>query len=140
MCIIWALSEIRTLISPTTVKVILQGTFDNIPGLKSVILSEGLEYLGIDYYTPEGTMYRGVFCGCGLRKIRLPSTLKAIEYNTFEKCKHLKNITLPKKLVYIGKNAFRESGLERVVFPSSLRAVGAMAFADCERLRNVQLN
>ena len=68
--------------------------------------NEGLEALGTDEYKEDGDMRAGAFESSGLKKIKLPSTIKRIEYSAFESCKDLKNIQLPEKLEYIGKRCF----------------------------------
>ena len=67
---------------------------------------EGLEALGTDEYADDDTLLYGVFHESALESIKLPSTLKRIEYSTFENCKNLKSVDLPEKLEYIGKQCF----------------------------------
>ena len=66
--------------------------------------------------------------------IKLPSTLKRIEYSAFKNCKNLKRIEFPKTLEYLGKLCFSETGLESLEFPTSLRTVAQGAFAKCKSL------
>ena len=106
----------------------------------SAVTNEGLEALGTDEYKDDGGMGSGAFEDSGLKRIKLSSTIKRIEYSAFEDCKSLKNIQLPDKLVYVGKRGFYESGLESIAFPPSVRVIGPHTFCDCKRLRNVQLN
>ena len=105
-----------------------------------MVLNEGLEVLGTDEYKPDGGMYCGAFEGSGVRKVKLPSTLKRLEYSTFEDCENLRNITLPEGLEFIGKSCFRGSRLEQIVFPRSTRKVCPYAFAECKQLRSASLN
>lgn len=97
-------------------------------------INEGLEALGTDEYQPDGKTYFGVFEGSGLRRVRLPPTLKRIEYRTFLECKGLKKICFPEGLEYIGPTSFSRTGLERVELPVSLRTIKDHAFSQCERL------
>lgn len=76
-----------------------------------------------------------MFGESALEYIKLPSTLKRIEYAAFYGCRSLKSITLPDRLEYIGKYCFKETGLEGIVFPTSLRTVAQEAFASCKSLR-----
>lgn len=75
-----------------------------------------------------------------VERVRLPSTLKRIEYRTFENCNNLEDIKLPEQLEYIGAGAFSKSGLQSVVFPKSVRVVAKRAFFDCRKLRTAVLN
>ena len=71
-----------------------------------------------------------VFLNSALESIRLPSTLKGIEYSTFENCKNLKSVWLPDKLERIGKQCFRGSGLEEIMIPKGVKSIGDSAFKD----------
>ena len=73
--------------------------------LKSAKFADGLEILGTDEYPGYKELY-GVFWECALESVRLPSTLKRIEYRTFENCHFLRTIELPDGLEYIGKKCF----------------------------------
>ena len=68
--------------------------------------ADGLEALGTDEYTSDGKWLYGVFEESAVEHVKLPSTLRRIEYDAFKKCKSLKSIDLPKKLEYIGKRCF----------------------------------
>ena len=46
-------------------------------------MNEGLEVLGTDEYTEDGKMYYGVFGKSALEDVKLPLTLKRIEYGAF---------------------------------------------------------
>lgn len=71
---------IRTVVFPDMVNTIRQGAFNKIGSLRSVILNEGLETLGTDEYKSDGKGYLGVFQESGLRRVRLPPTLRRIEH------------------------------------------------------------
>ena len=75
-----------------------------------------------------------------MESIRLPSTLKVIEINTFSDCKDLKSVEFSEGLERIELGAFLGSGLERVTLPRSLRVLAQAAFAKCENLKTVVLN
>lgn len=72
--------------------------------------------------------------------MRLPSTLKRIEYDAFRDCKKLKRIRLPDSLETIRWGCFASSGLEEIVLPKSVKNVASVAFGACEQLQHVQLN
>lgn len=85
--------------------------------------------MGTDEYLPDGRRYPGVFEESGLKYVRLPSTLKRIEYSVFMDCCGLKSVHFPEGLEYIGKSCFTKTGLEGVEFPTSLRTVAQGAFS-----------
>lgn len=62
--------------------------------------------LGTDGYPRDGELWAGVFERSAVEYVELTSTLKRIEYNAFNGCKSLKNISLPDKLEYIGETCF----------------------------------
>ena len=74
---------------------IRQGAFQECAKLTHVELSDGLEVLGTHEYAEDGKDYCGVFEGSSLPTIRLPTTLKAIEYRAFCNCKQLVHVSLP---------------------------------------------
>ena len=92
--------------------------------------------LGTEEYPEEhskyGKVWRGVFEKSAVEHVKLPSTLRKMEYSVFDECENLKKIELSEGLEYIGKWCFRESGLEDIMFPSSVKNVGAQAFYDCK--------
>lgn len=98
---------------------------------------EGLEVLGTDKCTKEGQSYIGVFSNSAVEDVRLPSTLKRIEYSAFRGCRHLKSIRLPDRLEKICNRCFEESGIEEIIFPASVKTIDAEAFHCCESLRSV---
>ena len=97
---------IRTVNFPDTIRAVRQESFCDFKSLQSVILNEGLEVLGTDEYRQDGKEYSGVFQESGLKRVKLPSTLKRIEYRAFTACESLKCIDLPESLEYIGERCF----------------------------------
>ena len=55
---------------------------------------------------PDGRRYPGVFEESGLRDVKLPSTLRRIEYSAFAECENLKTVRLPDRLEHLGENCF----------------------------------
>ena len=60
-----------------------------------VMFSDGLEVLGSGERVDDNQGFYGVFQESAVEHVELPSTLKRIEYSTFEKCENLKSIALP---------------------------------------------
>lgn len=77
---------------PGSVREIFQETFSNCESLKTVVLNEGLEVLGKYKYPEEDDTWNGVFQSSALETIKLPATLKRIEYRVFTDCKNLKRV------------------------------------------------
>ena len=70
----------------------------------------------------------------------MPSTLKRIEYRTFENCHFLRTIELPDGLEYLGKYCFYNSGLENIRIPPVLKTIETMTFYECKNLRHVEFS
>ena len=66
-------------------------------------VNEGLEVLGTDEYDTDGEMRHGVFGYSAVQDVRLPATLKRIEYRAFEGCMDQRELTHPEGLEFIGK-------------------------------------
>lgn len=98
-------------------------------------MNEGLEKLGCKEDSDEDEA--GVFFGCAIKSIRLPSTLRRIEAQTFEDCENLKHVELPNCVEYIGSDSFKCTEIEEITFPCTLREVGEDVFEDCESLKVV---
>ena len=98
-------------------------------------LNEGLEKLG---YKEDSDEDEGeVFSGCAIESIRLPSTLRRIEAQTFEDCENLRHVELPNCVERIGGDCFKRSGIEEITLPCTLREVGGDVFEECENLKVV---
>lgn len=83
-------------------------------------LNEGLEKLG-SREVINGVEYAGGAFDCSaVESVRLPSTLKRVEDNTFWNCKHLKNVEIPTGVECLGNCCFSQSGIEEITLPSTL--------------------
>lgn len=153
--IAWALGYIKTIAFPNTVREVLDQTLSR-NCLKSVVLNEGLEILGKN----RGGYYAGVFSGARLKRVVLPSTLRALGDNAFVMCydlrevvfgeegslkeigrrafcycSSLKRIDLPEGLEIIGECVFESSGLEVITFPGTLKEVHQYIFKKCLNIK-----
>ena len=91
-------------------------------------LNEGLEKLG-EEEPIDGSACRGeAFRDTAIESIRLPSTLKRIEYRAFNCCESLRSIEIPSGVECIGERCFCESGIEEITLPSTLKEIGVWAF------------
>ena len=120
-------TAVENVVLPSTLRTVSQGTFALCKQLRSVVINEGLEVLGTDTYLNNGELYHGIFDNSGLRSIKLPSTLKRIEYEAFRYCGDLTEIQLPDGLEVIGRQVFFKCGLQEIRLPRTLREIGEQA-------------
>ena len=73
-----------------------------------------------------------------LESIVIPSSVKMIDDNAFERCRHLKKVKLQEGLLSIGERAFSYSGLESIVIPSSVFVLCKEAFSHCANLMSAK--
>lgn len=100
-------------------------------------MNEGLEKLGareiINGHEHEGA----VFECTAIENIRIPSTLKRLEAETFSWCENLKSVVIQDGTECIGEMCFYFSEIEEITLPSTLREIGRNAFTDCRQLKTV---
>ena len=82
-------SGVERVVLPASVRVVSQAAFASCGSLSAVVLNEGLEVLGTDDYSKNGSAFYGVFQGSAVEEVHFPSTLKRIEYNAFRNCRNL---------------------------------------------------
>ena len=82
-------SGLRSVTLPGSVRTVSQGVFAACQDLRTAVLNEGLEILGSNEYAQEDELLDGVFQGSALESIKLPATLKRIEYSAFTYCANL---------------------------------------------------
>ena len=59
---------------------------------------------------------------------------------SFQGCKKIKKVTLPKALTYIGSNAFNGcESLQNITIPKKVKGIGSGAFMKCAALKKVTL-
>lgn len=81
-----------------------------------------------------------MFTESAIESIKIPSTLRVLEINTFQNCRNLREVQLSEGLETVGAQCFYGSGVESIVLPTSVKVVGAGAFCSCERLKTAWLN
>ena len=135
---------------PSPLTAIQDRTFESCSSLKSVSMSFGLTSIGTrafiachaleDVWIPQSVTSIGeyAFCNSGIKTIRLPNRLTAIEASTFSGCTSLQAIEIPPTVKLIGKQAFFEcSTLVTVSIPSLVERMGSRAFGFCSKLATV---
>ncbi len=81
------------------------------------------------------------FNGCvSLSGIELPKSLETIESYAFQNCKALEEIEFPESLHTINNSAFAGTGLREVFVPDNVTKLGSMAFYDSDSLRTARLS
>ena len=94
---------------PASLRTLCQAAFAMCKNLRRVEFCEGLAVLGTNEYPSENEnfqRYYGVFGESALESVKLPKSLKRIEYSAFAGCKNLRSIAFPERLEYIGKWSF----------------------------------
>lgn len=73
-----------------------------------------------------------------LTTVKLPETVKYVEWRAFCDCDNLRGIVLPEGLLYIGGEAFADcSELEAIRIPASVETIESSAFDWCGKLKYV---
>ena len=82
---------------------------------------------------------KNTFNGCkALVSINLPKSLKIIDYNAFLRCSSLEEITIPDAVIEIGDAAFSQcSKLKTVILGTQLEKISYHAFNECLALETV---
>ncbi len=155
----WSLKEVEI---PAATREIGYSAFFGCKGLKNVILKDGLRIIGDSAFEstaikeldiPDSVTKIGhsAFLGCEkLVKIKLPSKLKKISPQTFDCCKNLQTIEIPKSVTSIGILAFSGTGIREITIPKNVtklyREKSDYAdktyngiFTDCKKLRKVTI-
>ncbi len=106
--------------------------FDSAPwqhyDVRSVVIEEGVTSVG-----------QWAFYCTSIKSIRLPSTIKEIEYNAFLDVE-LQSIDFSENLEVIGKSAFEDNRFTSLNFPSKLKTIGDSAFKNSSLLEKVKFS
>lgn len=98
------------------------------PDVKEVYIKEGIEVIKPYAFSANA----------GIELVRLPTTLKRIEYDAFNGCANLKYIELPYGLEHIGMRAFCNCPyLTSIIVPDSVVYVGNYCFGSMDGLKCV---
>ena len=116
---------------PKTVRQIDAFACPNQSSLKTLVLHEDINYIGMD-----------AFEGCEnlaeIKGLENASNLHAI--SGFANCKNLKKVTLPENIERIGSEAFLENTmLSEINLPDTCWCISENAFAGCENLKLIQI-
>lgn len=97
--------------------------------LSSITLSSKLMFINI-----------GSFCGCGLRSIELPESLKFIYYSAFKECIYLQHVEIPGGVEELLDSAFESCiSLTDVKINEGVEFIDGHVFKGCSSLKEVYL-
>ena len=129
-------SSLRELVLPETVTEVLQGAFANEGALVKADMSRAASLKKWDKESfKEDT---------ALAEVILPTAggITAIPDGAFAGCTSLtgEKLEIPKNIVTITANAFKESGLKKLYIPNQVTTIGASAFEACKNLEDVHIS
>lgn len=126
---------------------------DDAVNLESVILNDGLEYIGdwafmdctsiSEMIIPDSVKEIGksAFYNCeALADVVLPQKLEVISENMFVGCSSLEYITIPETVTSIENGAFDFTSLVSIVLPKNVAYIGNRAFGNNPALVDVTIN
>lgn len=129
-------NSLKEITLPETVTDVMQGAFANEKSVTRVDMSKAKSLKKWDKETFKNDT--------ALQEIALPavSSITAIPDGAFAGCTSLtgENLEIPKNIVTITANAFKESGLRKLYIPNQITAIGASAFESCKDLENVHIS
>lgn len=129
-------SSLRELVLPETVTEVLQGAFANEGALVKADMSRAASLKKWEKESFKGDT--------ALAEVVLPTAggIAAIPDGAFAGCTSLtgENLKIPKNIVTITANAFKESGLKKLYIPNQVTTIGASAFEACKNLEDVHIS
>ena len=131
------------------------GAFERLFGLKSVVISDGIETIEQSCFGFDSN----------LKDIKLPNDIKSINQYAFFECYNIEKVFFPKSLKHLGTCAFRGcygllkvefevgisiekiedltfygcSKLKDIILPESIKTIGAYSFYGCRSLKSVYI-
>lgn len=144
-------ASVREIIDSSNIR--CGGVFSNCKSLEQVVLSEGLEKIGVKAFEkcislkmisiPSSVKHIGdsAFSNCkSLEQVVLSEGLEAIEDGAFSACKSIKSISIPASVKHIGHSAFFDcKSLKQVVLSEGLEMMGSTTFWECKRLKTITI-
>lgn len=121
---------LRSIVIPSGVTRIYEGTFKDCTTLTQVTIPEGITKIE-DF----------AFLGCSsLTGINLPDSIRGMGMFVFKDCRGLKSISLPGRLTKISTGIFENcSSLTSVSIPSSVTQMEGAVFRGCTNLKSIAI-
>ncbi len=118
--ICYKMSQLDTIVLPSSVKALGEYAFYYCSSLKSINLP-----------VTQQTIPSNFLCGCSsLESIVLPATVTAINSYAFSNCSKLSSVNLPEGLTNINAYAFYKCNFDSITIPSTVTSIGSKAFQD----------
>ncbi|MBQ8289117.1 MAG: leucine-rich repeat domain-containing protein [Clostridia bacterium] len=136
----------------TPVKYVLNSAFLNSDDLKSVIIQDGITYIGANAF--EGCtdlseirlpvtltdLGKNAFYGCGLKSVTIPGSVETVMEGVFTACTSLTTVTVETGVKALSESAFQNChALHTVTLPETLQRIDTAAFYKCEALKEITL-
>ena len=129
-------SSLQELVLPETVTEVLQGAFANEGALVKADMSRAASLKKWEKESFKGDT--------ALAEVVLPTAggITAIPDGAFAGCTSLtgENLKIPKNIVTITANAFKESGLKKLYIPNQVTTIGTSSFEACKNLEDVHIS
>ena len=119
--VFWGCEDLKNVSLPDSVTAMGKSTFSGCRSFESVRLSAGMTT--IPAYTFFGASYH-----VGYGPLKIPEGVTAIEEGAFSNFL-VKEVTLPKTLKKIGKEAFLSASVDKLVIPDSVTSLGEEVFS-----------
>lgn len=104
------------------------GAFQYSYGLSMVSMTKGITSIDA-----------ACFKCSAIRYITIPAGIDTIDYDTFNECYELSNISLPVSMQNVGNNAFRACSILRRIDIKRITNPGSYVFAECNNLKEISL-
>ena len=121
-----------TLTIPDSVKVIGEGAFSGLDGLKTIIIPSSVTEIANEAFSYNGTLENVIF--------QENSKLEKIGTRAFRECRNLKSINLPSSLKNLGNEAFYYcTSLKEITIPGNVKNLNSYTFCGCSALIKINL-
>ena len=144
-------TNIKTVVIEKGVTIITIDAFKNLKSVKHVVLPDTVRR--IDSYAFSETALEsitipvgvteigpGAFYGCkNLKTVEILGRIEKLKESVFSHCEKLTQVTIPRSVKDIEKDAFSNSGIETIAIPGCVEYIGENAFQGCKSLREVYL-